>query len=206
MNSREAVWFARVIRLVGVKELFAVLIFFFNWLLAYRGSVIIEAQRQGHPHSDLFWASLSLVIGVVLLRFAPQTASALIGRRGPRKISNTLSAGTSAWLSIGVRSMAFLALPQAVKYLVGGFFASITEYRAAGDLLGHESFHYFVWGFLYGTVGIAFSMRPDIIGIFVPAEEGGTRGPASRGGPSSTPISDGSGRKADAGPSAAPHF
>lgn len=65
---KEALGFSRVIQLFGVKELFDVVINLFNWLLQYRSGVVIDAERKSIPHRELFWACLSLVIGIVLIR------------------------------------------------------------------------------------------------------------------------------------------
>jgi hypothetical protein len=166
---REALWFSRVIRLFGAKELFDVVINVFNWLLRYRSGVVLDAERRSIPHRELFWACLSMIIGIALLRYATEISVALVGRRGPRRISGSLSAGGNAWLSLGVRFMAFYLLVHSVWYFVNGFFASINEARLTEELLSRTSFHYFVWALVYAGVGTAFSARPDIIGIFLPS-------------------------------------
>jgi len=167
---REALWFSRAIRLFGVKELFDAVIYIVNWLLQYRSSVVLDVQRTSIPHRELFWASLSVVIGIVLLRYASEISLAFVGRRGPRRMSNTLSKGGNSWLFLCVRCMAFYALLHSMLYLVNGFFASIGESRIAGEILSRNSFHYFIWGIAYATTGAAFSLRPDIICVFLPFE------------------------------------
>ena len=172
---KEALWFSRVIRLFGVKELFDAVVYVFNWLLQYNTVVTIDAQRNSIPHREIFWACMSLITGIVLLRYATEISAALVGKRGPRKISRSLSDGGNAWLSLGVRCMAFYVLVHSVWYLINGFFVAVKETRLTEEWLYRTSFHYFVWAVVYGGVGMAFSMRPDIIGIFLPLGEPGTK-------------------------------
>ena len=168
---KEALWFSRVIRLFGVKELFDVVVNLCNWLLQYRSDVAVDAQQKSIPHRELFWASFSLVAGIVLLRYATEIALVLVGRRGPRRLSHSLSPSGNTWLSLGVRCMAFYILIQSFWFLLNGFFASARETRLTLDLLGRPSFHYFVWWIVYAGIGAILSIRPDIIGIFLPSRE-----------------------------------
>jgi hypothetical protein len=163
---KEAIWFARVIRLIGIKELFNALIYLVGWLLDNR-YIVADAQKRMVPGREIFLGLLSLLVGILLLRFASEISLFFIGSKGSRRISTSLIRSSDSFLSLGVRSLAFYAIVSAIPYIGNGFITVVREPSLTTELLRRNSFHYFVWGFLYGSIGFIFSRRPDIVGIFL---------------------------------------
>ena len=168
---KEALWFSRAIRLFGVKELFDALVNLTGWLVWSGPLSSADLPLTSPPRHALFWATFSLLLGLLLLRYASEIALALVGKAGPRRISASLSPGGNAWLSLGIRSLAFSALLRSGGFLFTGFFAAVQDPTIGASLLGRSSFRAFVWTAVYAVVGVTFSRRPDIIGIFLPSGE-----------------------------------
>jgi hypothetical protein len=164
MNTHQAKWLARIIRLFGVMELFDAFSYASSWGLSTFGLSASDALGSSNTKSRFgVWLFLHLAVGIVLLRYARSFADWLC--QPSRIVTHVLSRADNFWLCLAVRGFGVWLLIKAA----GFFFHGVVLAASPSPLTGpqYTDAYYLSWFLIYFIAGFLLAKRPDIVGLVV---------------------------------------